>query len=57
MKGAAGVVPALRQKGAAAEKQLEQAQRVGGRDVVDVVLNALDAERGGQVDFKKFFGT
>ena len=57
MKGATGVVPALRQKGAAAEKQVKQAQRVGRRDVVDVVLNALDAERGGQVDFKKFFGT
>ncbi len=56
MKAAPCVVPALRQKGAALEEQVKQAQGVIRCDVVGLVPHAGQAQRGGQVDFKKLFG-
>ena len=57
VKTAARLVPVLRQKRTAAEKHIKQAQRMIGRNIVNVVLNAGQLQRGGQIQLKKFFRT
>ena len=56
VKGAASVVPALRQEGRTLKKQKKQTQRMARFCFFKLVLNAGQPKGGGHVHFKKLFG-